>query len=59
VAVIVHSGGAYGGHFTVYRRLNTLPEEGPLWANISDNFLTFVDEKKILESEAYLSLSSL
>jgi hypothetical protein len=49
VAVIVHSGGAYGGHFTVYRRL-----ESSLWANISDDLHTLVDEQKVLESEAYM-----
>jgi len=52
-AVIVHSGGPYGGHFTVFRRLNT-PHEASLWANISDDYLTFVDEQKVLESEAYM-----
>jgi len=54
IAVIVHSGGAYGGHFTVYRRLDPLPDLTPVWANISDDFLTFVDEQKVLESEAYM-----
>jgi ubiquitin C-terminal hydrolase len=49
VAVIVHSGGAYGGHFTVYRRLDS-----SRWADISDDFHTFVDEQKVLESEAYM-----
>jgi len=51
-AVIVHSGGAYGGHFTVYRRLDS--SSSSLWANISDDLHTFVDEQKVLESEAYM-----
>lgn len=53
VAVIVHTGGAYGGHFTVYRRLE-YPDSKTQWANISDDFLTFVDEQTVLESEAYM-----
>jgi hypothetical protein len=49
----VHSGGAYGGHFTVYRRLD--PSLGPsVWADISDDLHTLVDEQKVLESVAYL-----
>lgn len=53
VAVIVHTGGAYGGHFTVYRRLE-YPDSPSRWANISDDFLIFVDEQTVLESEAYM-----
>eukprot|EP00026_Physarum_polycephalum_P004517 Phypoly_transcript_04538.p1 GENE.Phypoly_transcript_04538~~Phypoly_transcript_04538.p1 ORF type:complete len:602 (-),score=82.40 Phypoly_transcript_04538:276-2081(-) len=52
IAVIVHSGGAYGGHFTVYRRLDSPGSSA--WADISDDLQKSVDEQKVLESEAYM-----
>lgn len=55
VAVIVHSGGACGGHFTVFRRLTQADDQNPsLWANISDDCLAYVDERQVLDSEAYM-----
>lgn len=53
VAVIIHSGGACGGHFTVFRRIGA-DGAPPQWANISDDCLVFVEEKQVLDSEAYM-----
>jgi len=55
VAVIVHSGGACGGHFTVFRRLTPASSKDPsLWVNISDDTLAYVDEQQVMDSEAYM-----
>lgn len=50
----MHSGGACGGHFTVFRRLTLGSEkESSIWANISDDNLVFADEQQVMNSEAY------
>lgn len=55
IAVIVHSGGACGGHFTVFRKLTPASSQDPsIWANISDDTLAYVDEQQVLDSEAYM-----
>mmetsp|Transcript_41845 Transcript_41845/g.67149 ORF Transcript_41845/g.67149 Transcript_41845/m.67149 type:complete len:457 (-) Transcript_41845:14-1384(-) len=49
--VIVHHGGAEGGHFTAFRRLGKAS-----WVHISDARIQRVTEQQVLQAEAYMLL---
>merc|ERR1712002_1245698 len=48
-AVVVHSGGADGGHFITYRRVAL-----DKWYHISDSFVKVIPKEHVFVSTAYL-----
>ena len=51
-AVVCHSGGMSGGHYTAY--VSYLTEAGRDWYYISDSHFQSVSESRVLNSEAYV-----
>ena len=51
MAVVLHYGNAYDGHFVTYRRL---PDDGDKWVSVSDQEIQIVPKQTVMSSCAYM-----